>query len=650
MIEEVLDVFRVMVEKRIGEKVTPYPYQEETFKAFERLVEGEREAIIVQAPCSGGKTEAIIAPYLAQYVTNEIMVPRLIYATPTQTLLYNMVDRFRGYVVSLAEEYESFRKHYEHKLLPDAEHGFDVHPSYLVPRFTVSTYDVIAYAWMSRRTLPLRPFTTRGALLTSLLVFDEAHLLQDLFTYSQRVFQELVTAMIESGIPVVIMSATLPKQVIDFIVERIGKERVEIVKADGFAPKVGNIFVEAVEIDAPYLEVGRLLNEIRERVLKAVDSKEDVLIVLNTVRLAQIVFEELRKVLKDKYGDKLAEVNDSQNVYDLLSKGKQILLSLVHGRLSLGTRRRRENVFEVLKKLKKREVKQWIFIAVATQVAEVGVDYSFDLVITEIAPPTAIIQRIMRGGRDEGQRSKGVVLPVTRFPSTSEEAVYLPYSKELIEYSSRWLKENKLDMTLLADVNFLAKTAEEEYDLVSQNVRNWVEELVSRAKNVIEASKYIPPLATEVHKKVLEGFRLRLGEYVAIHIVKQGELVNDLNNLRNIIEKYLHDIGAERLVDESIKVSLRFHGRGEERYVEVPSIIVWSLNEDFVIPYVTSLRAPMVDFVKLRKEKDKLCVSEGYDITSIFNRIALAKPTPNYSEDLGLIEVDAYEVHMSSYR
>jgi len=658
-----VEVFKEIVSRRRRldrEAVEPYDYQLEAFREFERLANGDLSVLIIRAPPARGKTEAAVAPFLAQFVSGEVLLPRIIYATPTQTLLYSMVRRFEGYLEALSQAYGSFAA-WREKLSPVAEHGLDVDPQYLVPRFTVSTYDVVAYAWTARRTIPWRPFTTRGALISSLVVFDEAHLVQDSFTYSQRVFVKLVETMAESGVPAVVMSATLPSRFVEELKNSLDGRVREVV--DGNAEIPGEISVTPVNGDTTDFKTA--LAEVIDVVKNAVKNCKDVLLVFNTVRVAVEAYNSLLTELKrEPYT--VVEVRDWSDVERALKDGgksRVVFLVLVHGRLPIGVRRRREELFEKLReirsKMKKDEKKdlekRWSLVVVATQVAEVGLDYSFDYVVTELAPPSALVQRIMRAGRIRGQRSEALVLPpiVLDPGSKSVPLSYFVYTRKMLDLGKGFAKELSNDPTKIADVRYVGSWVDREFEALESETKEWVESLVERARQVLEASRFVPPLAAAAHRRVLEMFRFRLGEYVALCIVDEG--ASDLEKAASTEEfrLRLHELIAKtggdlqrKLVEGSIRYTIRFRKAeiGGDKHViaTLPRECVWAVGGKHVVPYVRSMRRDGVEInsLELRRLDKGGEVYEAPGAESIYGRILICKHVPGFRPEMGLVEVE----------
>ncbi|HXK70688.1 MAG TPA: DEAD/DEAH box helicase [Caldisericia bacterium] len=70
----------------------PHSRQIELWNAFKE----NRFPIIIKAPTGSGKTEAIIAPFLYQFLEKDFHVaPRMIYVLPMRVLVNNVVERIK---------------------------------------------------------------------------------------------------------------------------------------------------------------------------------------------------------------------------------------------------------------------------------------------------------------------------------------------------------------------------------------------------------------------------------------------------------------------------------------------------------------------------------------------------------------------------
>jgi CRISPR-associated endonuclease/helicase Cas3 len=117
-------------------------------------------------------------------------------------------------------------------------------------------------------------------------------------------------------------------------------------------------------------------------------------------------------------------------------------------------------------------------ILVATQVAEMSLDLSADLLISDIAPIPSLIQRMGRLNRrstpDKPQPSKPALI---RALPQGEPHVELPYEKDELERATRWLSSlsgysRALNQRDLSET-FAAFSETKEYDIAAAEERAW---------------------------------------------------------------------------------------------------------------------------------------------------------------------------------
>ena len=625
------------------ESVKPYNHQREVIDRVLRLLEGDLRVVVVKIPCGGGKTEAVLAPFFSQILSCEPHVPRIIYALPAQSLLYNMLRRFDDYVTAVQSLESCWNARRLSEFKPVAEHGFDADPEYLIPRFSVATYDVVVYAWLARRTIPRRPFTSRGALLASYVVFDEAHLIQDVYLYSQRVLPSLVASMAEAGVPVVVISATLAEQFESNLKELLG-DGVEVFRSD-FQPR-GKISVSFYRDSEETIKLGAALESVREYLLPSVKQRKDVLVVVNSVKAACLMYRELLKLFRHS-GFSVNELTDLNDVKAALTGDWDVAAALLHGRLQIGERMRREGLFEEAKKLKRDGQKRASLVVVATQVAEVGIDYSFDTVITELAPPSALVQRAMRGGREKNQCSKVLVLPPLEVDN--EVPSLAIYPKELLEMAKNELKKGFQNN--LQKVEYLTEISSKEYEALegwSKKESDWASELVNRSKSLIERANLLPPLATRMQTKVFKNLKFRIGEYVMLSI-DEYRLDKSLSpqSFTEKLERLLESKGKSAVERSLVRVPLKIRKTGAgEHSVNIPSACVWELKGGCFIPLLVSLARVEVELVSAVRDKRGFYRSERG--REIFGRIVIPDPDKLGKIDpkMGLVEVERVELRI----
>ncbi|MBM6404836.1 CRISPR-associated endonuclease Cas3'' [Phycicoccus sp. CSK15P-2] len=390
--------------------------------------------LVVEAPMGEGKTEAAFAA--AEILGDRFGAGGFVFAMPTQGTTDAMYDRVRTWVrtvdpdmvVSLrhgrAMANESFRASLAQERLADV--GCDVPDAYgvsdwdyggsdtagppsvvhetagpaqwllgrhraLLAPGVVGTVDQILYAGTRTKYVSLR----HAGLLGKVVIVDEVHAYD---VYMQAFLETLLRWCSDAGVPVVLMSATLPPALRGRLVSAYVRGwSGGAVAGDGDLPEPSGYpsvlaAVPGVDDRAPTLSVASTTPwradlevdvealgsasadaaPIVERVAAEVSEGGCVLVIVNTVRRAQDVFEGL----------------DALGVETVL----------VHGRLTTGERAAR--VADLVDRLGASRSpgagRPYRLVVVATQIAEQSFDVDADLLVTDIAPMDLLLQRVGR--------------------------------------------------------------------------------------------------------------------------------------------------------------------------------------------------------------------------------------------------------------
>lgn len=360
----------------------PYPHQRETAK---NLVDGK--AVVLRAPCGSGKTEAC---YVSLLLGRESRLPsRLIYSLPTRALVEDVAKRIIDGVART-------------RFLADisCQHGANPGDKYFVKDIVVTTIDqMISSYCCTPLSMPVHAGNIpAGAAVSSFLCFDEAHVYDHLLGLQSMIV--LVERAADLEVPFLVMSATLPDSFIEWFqnTEKFA-DRIAIVKGrDEDVPKRRDRQVNLKWRGKP-LECADIL--------ECADSWRRIMVVCNTVDRAQ----ELYALIKET------------------SKNLGFDVFLLHSRF---LDEDREVIEKNMKDSLKDSDKKTCLIT--TQVCEVGLDISCDLLLTELAPPDSLIQRMGRCAR-EGRNGEVWVFEVEHCA---------PYDAENLERSKKYISE-KLD-------------------------------------------------------------------------------------------------------------------------------------------------------------------------------------------------------------
>ena len=205
-------------------------------------------------------------------------------------------------------------------------------------------------------------YISLASILTSVIVFDELHLFLEENLKGLRVILSVINALRRYKTPIIIMSATMPSKLRMIIVEKT-REKVPVLEyGQNFKDEEFEEFkkktLDIIETPKPERACDQ---KIAEKAIKAHECYNKVLTVVNNVSRCI----EIARCIEETYSNKNVVV--------------------LHSKIIAKDRRDR---------LKKLESNTWI--AVCTQVVEAGVDVSSHYMITDIAPPCALVQRAGR--------------------------------------------------------------------------------------------------------------------------------------------------------------------------------------------------------------------------------------------------------------
>jgi len=366
----------------------PYAYQDQV---REHILKGED--VILQAPTGAGKTRAsqepgIIGLFDSEQARNYTQYPqRIIHCVPMRVLAKSL----KATSDTLARE-----KSWEYHWYPRIQTGEQPEDSLFEGRVIFATVDQVLASFLnvpygvSKRLDNINA----GAMIGSYLIFDEFHL------YPHQEMMLTVVAMLKmlKGISrFTIMSATLSPVLLDALRDILGAEIVCDVPG---TPLDQGIFHDVKPIQTQqrtyHIEEGPL---DAEAVLQRMGQR--TLVICNTVDRAQAVYANLAQ-------------RDDLEVYSL------------HSRFFRQDRQQIEDaVLEAFSQDKAQQNKP--LVVVATQVVEVGLDISSDVLLTECAPAASLIQRAGRCARRKEEAGDVYIFQ----PLDEEGQVnYAPYKED----------------------------------------------------------------------------------------------------------------------------------------------------------------------------------------------------------------------------
>ncbi|MBI3786294.1 MAG: CRISPR-associated helicase Cas3' [Deltaproteobacteria bacterium] len=360
----------------------PYDYQRRVASAllatsetdsagFERRDNGPRagKGLVISAPTGAGKTWAVLMPFIYSRVHRLPIADRLLYALPLRSLadsLYHTTrDRLRE--LQLDQKIPIRLQTGETSSMPDIGD-----PLFGEGRITFCTIDQLlsSYLGIPFSVSPRMANVNAGALVGSLIVFDEYHLLEP----QGALRTALLLARHLAGVArVVWMTATQATTARDLLCK----------------PE----YLNATTVTVPPDEVGEMPGQRnKQRIWRWFDrplsasavadahsvlppGRRRTLVILNTVKRAQEIYRALKTLMP------------------------QCPVRLLHSRFLSHDRAD----VEAWARQSFKGGAQAEAILVATQVVEAGLDISADHLHTELAPANALVQRAGRCARYEGE-------------------------------------------------------------------------------------------------------------------------------------------------------------------------------------------------------------------------------------------------------
>ncbi len=244
------------------------------------------------------------------------------------------------------------------------------------------------------------------------VILDEIH------TYtgvSKAIALKIVEALNYLGCRIHIGTATMPSSLYEKIITLLGKNSVEQVSLDK---------AELEKFDRHKLFKINSWENSDQIIADAVKKKQKVLLICNRVKSAQNVLTRVKNLFPD------------------------IPSLLIHSRFKRGDR------YEKEKKLLGVDNKGQpacefntsldACIVVSTQVVEVSLDISFDLMITESAPIDSLIQRFGRVNRKRSSSTIGVYKPIYLIAPPDDEKEALPYELATLKDSFEVMEHNSI--------------------------------------------------------------------------------------------------------------------------------------------------------------------------------------------------------------
>ncbi|HWP93516.1 MAG TPA: CRISPR-associated helicase Cas3' [Thermodesulfobacteriota bacterium] len=330
---------------------------------------------------------------------------------------------------------------------------------------------------------------TYATMSYSRLVIDEV---QAYNPKSAAIIVKFIEDMVLMGGKFLLMTATLPKFVKEELEKRIKKadyrivdvytdkkeskrnfsnlkkHKIELVRVEG----VGDTKKSLFELSDEQLE--QIIQRISWRVIQEAKGNKRVLVILNTVRMAQDLYDQVKRLA------------GNTPVY------------LIHSRFTLKDRENNEKVLAAEFKNPKSLNGNQPRILIATQVVEASLDIDADVLFTEIAPLDALVQRMGRVLRRIKHNPEGEVVEYRyRYDEQAKSTVEFKNYGNGFEQSETnvtvWTFENGLesgnanfyDKDLLLLSLKILKECSDRKSLEPQNLKDWLKSMEKKDTNEI---------------------------------------------------------------------------------------------------------------------------------------------------------------------
>lgn len=354
------------------------------------LAEEEHPNVILKAPCGCGKTGAALL-YASRFFAN-VQANRMILVLPTQVTSNSMYSSLQQrYLLPPAQVgiYHSELEDVLRQTGPRETEQEDYTGWFKDEKFlnsfyhkpvTVSTIDHLLYSLLHCHKYADRAF---GNLLTSVVIFDEIHY-YDNFTLPK--IGEALSLLRRLQIPHLVMTATLPTAFVTELNKRARLQKTEYKLINALDHEPASAQAEPYQIQSQHqpMLVGKEVNPMLLALLTKFKGMRQMIIVNQVERAKRVAL-----ILKEKLPYENVVCYHSEFTRSDRILKEQVIHALFKPRGSRTTAER--NLIQSFDLQNTDEV-----ILVCTQVCELSLDISADVMYSEIAPADSLVQR---GGR-----------------------------------------------------------------------------------------------------------------------------------------------------------------------------------------------------------------------------------------------------------
>lgn len=368
---------------------------------------------ILEAQMGVGKTEAALSA--AEILANHRQQGGIFFGLPTQTTSNGLFPRLYAWgqqvsadtanAIRLAHSAAELQEDYHQLILKgrsfldeeeeEERRGISVHPWFqgnkraLLADFVIGTVDQFLMASLKRKHFMLRHLGLAG----KIVIIDEIHSYD---AYMNRYLERSLEWMAAYGVPVILLSATLPADRREALVNcyvnayskyHLKKRKPEITcknadwKTNESYPLLtwsdGEcVAQEAIQQNVPEktIKIGRISSsaEMIRQLNERLQDGGCACVIVNTVKAAQKLYEECSGALKN------------------------ITVELYHAQFAMPDRLKKEK--ELLRRMGKDsdDTSRKGYLLIGTQVLEQSLDYDADFMVTQLCPIDLFLQRLGR--------------------------------------------------------------------------------------------------------------------------------------------------------------------------------------------------------------------------------------------------------------
>jgi len=391
--------------------------------------------VILQAPTGAGKTDGALAPFVQNLEHEGDALPyTCVYATPMRVLSTQFYDKYQKRIAQVDKRRGTrLVKPYEDlQLKPiSIQTGEQQNDPQFESIITFCTIDQLLASFLGV------PYSVDGrcaninvaAIVGSYLVLDEFHLYpllrEEESCYGARTTVLSMLRLLQDTTRFILMTATFSTALLEELKHLLNAEIVKVTDEDLKIITAGR--ERMFEVSETAMNAETILTR----------HNKCSLIVCNTVLRAQKMYWQLKDEA-EKRGIETILLHSRLTALDRVSSSAKVVRELGPAPEEWSGEERYG--------WKDGKYYGKNLIVVSTQVVEVGLDISVEMLHTELAPANSIIQRAGRCARFAKQKGTVIVYPLK--DTDGNEVSHRPYHKQLCD--DTWLALQRLDNPIVS--------------------------------------------------------------------------------------------------------------------------------------------------------------------------------------------------------